>query len=159
MFLTRSGPVNTFVDCTFHSAPRGFYQMMVVMIFSASHLTYVPIFYVLLQEKTEENATDENATPPNALEESAALEQSTLSISTTKSLGKRSAAVNQPRIPMSPIFESEYENDEQFPMEPITAAEYDSDCNSVSSTTSRSGRRIKMTKTMMNSGYSIYGKK
>ena len=54
IFLLRSGPLNLFIDCTFHCVPRGFYQLMTLMVYSPSHRTYVPIFYVLLQTKYED---------------------------------------------------------------------------------------------------------
>lgn len=54
LFLLRTGPVNTFVDCTFRIVPKGFYQLMIIMIYSAAHQTYVPVLYILLQNKKEQ---------------------------------------------------------------------------------------------------------
>lgn len=53
LFLFRHGPVNLFIDCTFRVVPAGFKQLMIIMIYSAAHKTYVPVFFVLLQSKTQ----------------------------------------------------------------------------------------------------------
>lgn len=53
IFLFKSGPVNTFIDCTFKCTVKGFTQLMVIMLYSQPHDTYVPVFYILLQSKDE----------------------------------------------------------------------------------------------------------
>jgi hypothetical protein len=49
----KHGPVHVFIDCTFHSCPKGFSQLLVLMIYSNAEDLYIPIFYVLLQSKKE----------------------------------------------------------------------------------------------------------
>jgi hypothetical protein len=53
LFLLKSGPMNTFIDCTFRIVPKGFYQLMIIMVYSSAHETYVPVLYILLQNKKE----------------------------------------------------------------------------------------------------------
>ena len=53
VFLTRDGRLNTFVDCTFKIVPIQFYQCMIVMIYHRLTGLYIPVFYVLLQGKQE----------------------------------------------------------------------------------------------------------
>lgn len=53
LFLTKYGQLNIFIDCTFRCVPKGFYQLMVIIIYSPSHQLYIPIFYILLQSKDE----------------------------------------------------------------------------------------------------------
>jgi len=53
IFLTQGGPVNIFVDCTFRIVPKGFHQCMVIMIYADAYKSYVPIFYILLQNRKE----------------------------------------------------------------------------------------------------------
>jgi hypothetical protein len=98
------------------------------------------------------------------------LRSSNNSIRSSKKRSRSSAVVEVPtrNIVMSPIFESEYEESTPFAATaaaekdvPTTELNYDSDCNSVSSVssnTSRSGRPIKVTRTMQQSGYSIIGR-
>ena len=43
-----------FIDCTFRCVPKGFYQLMVIMVYSASHQMYIPVFFMLLQSKDED---------------------------------------------------------------------------------------------------------
>lgn len=52
-FLTKYGALNMFIDCFFRSVPKGFYQLMVIMVYSASNQTYVAVFVILLQSKNE----------------------------------------------------------------------------------------------------------
>jgi hypothetical protein len=54
IFLTKYGPVNLFVDCTFKVVPKGFSQLLVLMIYSSATDMYVPIFFILLQSKHED---------------------------------------------------------------------------------------------------------
>lgn len=49
-FMKESGR-HVFVDCTYRVVPKGFYQMMVIMVYSMRHESYVPVFYILLQDK------------------------------------------------------------------------------------------------------------
>ena len=49
IFLTKSGPVNIFIDCTFKIVPVGFTQLMIVMIYCHATKLYLPILYILLQ--------------------------------------------------------------------------------------------------------------
>jgi hypothetical protein len=51
VFLLKTGPLNAFVDCTFKCVPAPFKQLMVFMVYSRAHRTYVPVFYVLVQSK------------------------------------------------------------------------------------------------------------
>ena len=53
VFLLKNGPVNTFIDCTFRVVPKGFTQLMIIMVYSKAHEHYVPVFYILLQSKLE----------------------------------------------------------------------------------------------------------
>jgi len=53
IFLMKHGKVNLFIDCTFKICPRGFAQCLIMMIYSAAHDTYVPVFFVLLESKSE----------------------------------------------------------------------------------------------------------
>jgi hypothetical protein len=46
IFLLKSGMLNYFVDCTFFTVPRGFFQLMVIMVYLAAY-----DMYVLLQSK------------------------------------------------------------------------------------------------------------
>lgn len=52
--LLSHGPVHIFIDCTYHCVPAGFKQLLIVMIYSTGHKSYVPIFYVLIQSKLQE---------------------------------------------------------------------------------------------------------
>lgn len=51
--LVKAGKVHLFCDMTFKIVPKGFSQVLIVMIYSQGEKTYVPIFYVLLQSKAE----------------------------------------------------------------------------------------------------------
>jgi len=53
IFQLKHGKMNLFIDCTFKSCPRGFYQCMIIMMYSTAYATYIPIFYVLLESKCE----------------------------------------------------------------------------------------------------------
>ena len=53
LFVTKGGPLNMFIGCTFRCVPKGFYQLMVIMVYSTSHQMYIPIFFILLQSKDE----------------------------------------------------------------------------------------------------------
>jgi hypothetical protein len=53
IFLTGHGRCNVFLDCTFKVVPKGFSQLLIVMIFSKAHNYYVPVYYILLQSKKE----------------------------------------------------------------------------------------------------------
>jgi hypothetical protein len=45
--------VPLFCDCTFRIVPKPFYQCMVLMAYLSRYDMYVPIFYVLLEDKYE----------------------------------------------------------------------------------------------------------
>jgi hypothetical protein len=49
----RGGSKRIFVDCTFSIVPKGFYQCLIIMVYSQPHKSYVPVFYVLLPNKQE----------------------------------------------------------------------------------------------------------
>jgi hypothetical protein len=51
--LMKHGASPVFMDCTFKVVPRGFPQLLVIMIHAAGYKLYVPVFYVLLQSKKE----------------------------------------------------------------------------------------------------------
>jgi hypothetical protein len=51
IYELRQGPFNMFIDCTFKTVPRGFYQLFILMVYLPSYKSYVPIFYVLMQSK------------------------------------------------------------------------------------------------------------
>jgi len=53
IFQMKHGKVNLFIDCTFKCCPRGFYQCLIIMMYSAAYDSYVPVFYALLESKTE----------------------------------------------------------------------------------------------------------
>ena len=53
IFQMKHGKVNLFVDCTFKCVPRGFMQCLIMMMYSYDYNTYIPVFYVLLESKTE----------------------------------------------------------------------------------------------------------
>ncbi len=44
---------NIFIDCTFRIVPRQFHQLLIIMVYSKSLKIYIPVFYVLLQDKSE----------------------------------------------------------------------------------------------------------
>ena len=48
LFHLRNGALNMFVDCTFKTVPRGFYQLLILMAYLPAYQTYVPMFYVLM---------------------------------------------------------------------------------------------------------------
>ena len=52
-FLCKSGAVNAFIDGTFRVVPKGFFQLLMIMIYSKAHDTYVPLFHILLPNKAE----------------------------------------------------------------------------------------------------------
>jgi hypothetical protein len=52
-FLFEGEAVNVFIDGTFDCVPPEFYQLLIIMTYSKGHATYVPVFYILLQSKTE----------------------------------------------------------------------------------------------------------
>ncbi len=45
---------NLFIDCTFKIAPKDFAQCMTILVYSRKHSFYVPVFYILLSDKSEE---------------------------------------------------------------------------------------------------------
>ena len=49
IFLTKSGPVNIFIDYTFKIVPVGFTQLTILMIYCHATKLYLPILYILLQ--------------------------------------------------------------------------------------------------------------
>ena len=53
MYLLRYGKVPTFIDGTFYCCPKGFYQLMIIMVYDMGRKLYVPVWWVLLDNKTE----------------------------------------------------------------------------------------------------------
>jgi hypothetical protein len=53
MLLRQEKKANLFIDCTFKAVPVGWSQLMIVMTYAAKYDYYVPVFYVLMQDKTE----------------------------------------------------------------------------------------------------------
>lgn len=53
IFLLKFGPCPIFLDCTFSVVPKGFSQLLIIMMYSAAHSMYIPVFYVLLDSKKE----------------------------------------------------------------------------------------------------------
>jgi len=51
IYELRQGPLNTFIDCTFKTVPRRFYQLFILIVYLPSYKSYVLIFYVLMQSK------------------------------------------------------------------------------------------------------------
>ena len=51
IFLLKSGDHHIFIDCTFSVCPKGFYQLLIFMIYDEATELYIPIFYVLLPSK------------------------------------------------------------------------------------------------------------
>jgi hypothetical protein len=51
--LCKHGPCHLFCDATFRIVPTGFEQCFIIMMFTAASEMYVPLFFVLLQSKTE----------------------------------------------------------------------------------------------------------
>jgi hypothetical protein len=49
--LLKNGKVHLFVDCTFKVVPKGFTQLMILMMYYPGTEMYVPVFFVLLQSK------------------------------------------------------------------------------------------------------------
>jgi hypothetical protein len=44
---------NVFVDCTFRCVPKDFEQLLILMVYSKPKNYYCPVFYVLMQEKSQ----------------------------------------------------------------------------------------------------------
>ena len=53
LFLLKKNRPNGFFYCTFRVVPRGFSQLMITMIYATAYNMYVPVFYTLLQSKSE----------------------------------------------------------------------------------------------------------
>lgn len=51
--LLKYGHTSLFIDGTFRSAPKPFYQCVIVMVYDKATSAYVPVFYVLATGKTE----------------------------------------------------------------------------------------------------------
>ena len=49
------GPRNVFIDATFKVVPRGFSQLLIVMIYIPMFQVYIPLMYVLMTEKTDDD--------------------------------------------------------------------------------------------------------
>lgn len=49
--MAKGGPKHYFIDCTFKSVPKPFYQCMIIMIYENATESYIPMFYVLMQSK------------------------------------------------------------------------------------------------------------
>jgi hypothetical protein len=54
LFLQRCGRSALFIDGTFRIVPQGFYQLLIIMIHSRAHNVFVPVWFVLLPNKTED---------------------------------------------------------------------------------------------------------
>lgn len=52
-FLLRAGSAPTYIDGTFKVVPHGFYQLLILMVFSKLHGVYVPVWFILLPGKKE----------------------------------------------------------------------------------------------------------
>ena len=52
--LMRCSELKIFIDCTFKVVPTGFYQVMIIMVYSEQFGIYVPVWYVLLPSKSRE---------------------------------------------------------------------------------------------------------
>ena len=53
-FLARSLQGNLFFDCTFKVVPKGFTQLLIIMIYHPISKLYLPVFFILLQSKKYE---------------------------------------------------------------------------------------------------------
>lgn len=51
--ILRESRRHIFADCTYRIVPKEFYQIMIIMVYSRAHDYYTPVFYVLLQDKSE----------------------------------------------------------------------------------------------------------
>lgn len=51
LFHLKTGPLNMFIDCTFKTVPRGFYQLLILMVYLPAYETFVPMFYGLMESK------------------------------------------------------------------------------------------------------------
>ena len=54
LFLARSIQGNLFFDCTFKIVPKGFSQLLIIMIYHPITKLYLPVFFILLQSKKYE---------------------------------------------------------------------------------------------------------
>ena len=54
LFLARSIQGNLFFDCTFKIVPKGFSQLLIIMVYHPISKLYLPIFFILLQSKKYE---------------------------------------------------------------------------------------------------------
>lgn len=52
-FISGHNPVHLFIDATFSCVPKPFYQLLIIMIYEYNSSLYIPIFYVLMNGKTE----------------------------------------------------------------------------------------------------------
>jgi hypothetical protein len=51
--ILKNGDKHVFIDCTFDCVPKGFKQLMIIMIYEPATELYLPIFHILLQSKKE----------------------------------------------------------------------------------------------------------
>ena len=54
LFLLRDGRSPLFIDGTFRVVPVGFYQLLVLMVYSCAHNVFVPTWFILLPGKSED---------------------------------------------------------------------------------------------------------
>jgi hypothetical protein len=53
LHLATTGPKHYFMDCTFKCVPKPFKQLMVIMIYEEGTELYIPVFYILMEGKSE----------------------------------------------------------------------------------------------------------
>lgn len=58
MYVLMHGAVPLYIDGTFACVPKGFEQLLVIMAYDRASRTYVPIFFVLLENKKESTYKD-----------------------------------------------------------------------------------------------------
>ena len=52
---TKDGPRNVFIDATFKVVPKGFSQLLIIMIYVPMFQLYLPLMYILMPGKTEDD--------------------------------------------------------------------------------------------------------
>jgi hypothetical protein len=51
--VVKNGPKHLFIDCTFKSVPKSFFQCLIIVVHDPNTEVYTPVFYVLLQKKSQ----------------------------------------------------------------------------------------------------------
>ncbi|CAN0059376.1 unnamed protein product, partial [Heterosigma akashiwo] len=54
-FYMAAAALHLFIDCTFQCVPSGFAQVMVIMAYSQPHDYYMPVFFILMTHRTEDD--------------------------------------------------------------------------------------------------------